>query len=621
MARSDPAGRVVPADAESYFEQSQIVLGIQGRLAADQRQIGQAIERAALADHVLAAQLRAELEAAGKEFDPQHVDLATFTTRIPLNDIHARLLAVQGKLWRAMGSDRLAIRIANPWDPMDLHAPPGPADSSAISVHVMRGEFRSAAINIWHCGDRPTQLRCRVEGLPDGPTPACLSLFSVPWTDTREGRPVAAALEEIRPENGGWQTTVYPGLPSQIWLTIHVAQLPPGDFAATLLVEPPDADAIRVPLNLHVYPFDFPQQATLLLGGWSYTNGRGSYGITAKNEALLRRHLQEHFVNAPWAGGSVLGTFRFRDEGGIKLETAELDQWLDEWPGAKRYHVFVHVATSCGGAEMGTPQFEKNVGTWINAWVRHLRRRGIAANQLALLLRDEPNEAKDTEPIIAWSRAIHAAEPDVIVWEDPTFQDPQSAPAEFWTACDVICPNRVMWLTGSEALREFYPDQQRQGRTLQFYSCSGPARLLDPYSYYRLQAWHCWQIGATGSFFWAFGDDGGASSWNEYAAKRPAFTPVYLDEQSVTPAKQMEAIRESVEDYEYFAMLRDAIARARDRQIASDRLAAAQALLDDRVGEVLASPGVEQIFWHDSKDRSRADGVRVEILKMLAELR
>ena len=152
-----------------------------------------------------------------------------------------------------------------------------------------------------------------------------------------------------------------------------------------------------------------------------------------------------------------------------------------------------------------------------------------------------------------------------MIWEDPTYHDPAKAPSDLFDVSQVLCPNRPMWLVGGDEFARFYLNEQRRGRTLQFYSCSGPARLLDPYSYYRLQAWHCWQIGATGSWFWSFGDNAGSSSWNEYMAVAGPYTPLFLDDNSVVAGKQMEAIRESVEDYEYFVMLRQAIAGPRPR--------------------------------------------------------
>ncbi len=206
-----------------------------------------------------------------------------------------------------------------------------------------------------------------------------------------------------------------------------------------------------------------------VLGGWSYTNS-GGYGLTAQNRSALITHLKERFVNAPWANGSALNSYQFAADGSIALNTKNLDDWLATWSGAQRYQIFVHVPTSIGGAKIGTSAFDKNVATWIRAWVAHLGKQGIRANQLALLLRDEPNESKDVSPIVAWSRALRAAEPEVVIWEDPTYRDPRKAPAPFWEACDVLCPNRVMWLAGGPAFEKFYLDQQAKGATLQFCS-------------------------------------------------------------------------------------------------------------------------------------------------------
>jgi hypothetical protein len=150
--------------------------------------------------------------------------------------------------------------------------------------------------------------------------------------------------------------------------------------------------------------------------------------------------------------------------------------------------------------------------------------------------------------------------------------------------------------------------------------CSGPAKLLDPYSYYRLQAWHSWHVGGTGSFFWAFGDNSGASSWNEYFAKGGPYTPLFLDETTVTAGKQMEAIRESSQDYEYFVMLRKAVEQARAAGRNDAAVDRGQKLLDNAAAEVLAAEGAAELKWHDAKDRGIADRVRIQILETLTAL-
>jgi len=81
--------------------------------------------------------------------------------------------------------------------------------------------------------------------------------------------------------------------------------------------------------------------------------------------------------------------FDARDATKIRLDTAALDRWIDQWPDAKVYLVFLSVAhysgairSSLGGAAIDSPEFQQRVGTWISVWVKHLRSRGIAPNRL-----------------------------------------------------------------------------------------------------------------------------------------------------------------------------------------------------------------------------------------------
>ena len=127
--------------------------------------------------------------------------------------------------------------------------------------------------------------------------------------------------------------------------------------------------------------------------------------------------------------------------------------------------------------------------------------------------------------------------------------------------------------------------------------------------------------GAEGMGYWAFGDSSGASSWNEYAARAGAFTPLFLDRLTVTPAKHMEAIREGVEDYEVLRMLHD---RVEERERAGDRgadVAAARKLLEEgpaRVTGFMTSSSLG--LWKEPKDREAADRVRIEAMDALVRL-
>jgi len=621
-------GRGEPTEAKTLFEQGRILRAVTQRLDLD----GAALKKQILAadlDDAIRSRLTAQAEAAATPPDRLDVD-ASFRAVLPFTPNHAALFRVQAELWRTLGHPPLSAWVPVLWDPLEPIALPEREPSRPVEVHTMRGEYRAAALNLANSTDTPLEVRLRFRDLPQAPSPPYVTVHEVQWTDTSQGVPVAAALPEARRTGDGWTVTVLPGLVRQVWMTWHVTDVPAGEYAGAVEAESPGQPPREVPVRLNVWPFEFPQQTSLCLGGWSYTSHGGGRGITPQNRAAFVEHLRQRFVNAPWATGGVLRSFEFdrHDPKVIRLDTKPLDDWLALWPQAKRYMVFLAVADyggaiqgSLGGAALGSPEFGDRVGTWIKAWVAHLRSKGIRPDQLGLLIHDEPHEGSEIGPLLSWARAIRAAEPEVLIWEDPTYHNPAKAPAELFDACSVLCPNRPMWLSGGEAFAQFYHRQRAAGRELQFYSCSGPARLLDPYAYYRLQAWQCFQEGATGSFFWAFSDNCGASSWNEYFAAAGPFTPLFLDDTSVTAGKHMEAIRESVEDYEYWVMLRAAVARAKAAGRSGAAVVAAEKLLADGARQVLAAEGVNELRWTDAKDRTLADAVRVKVLDALAALR
>jgi len=623
----DPGGKLV-GDPNALFAEWSIRAGVRRRFEADVAGLRQAIGDARLTDESIRKQLLDRLADAERALAaspiPPH---QSFRAVLPFGDAHAALFCIQADLWRSLGRGPLTVSVPPTWNPSALFAPPPDSSFGGIEVHAMRGEYRAAAVNLANSTDRPIPLRVRFDGLPGSPSPGYVTVHDVPWTDTVQGRPVAAALPEARRSGQQWLVKVLPGLTGQVWLTFHVIDLPAGEHAGAIVLDSDGVDPVRVPVRLHVYPMQFPKHTTLHVGGWTYTDRHTSYGVTPQNRKAFLEHMRSHFVNTPWATASVLMQFKFAADGTVELDTHRFDNWIAQWPNAKRYMVFLAIGDYSGshtasfaGAEMGTPEFNRHIGAWISAWVRHLDTKGIAPEQLGLLIHDEPHEGTNVEPLVAWAKAIRAAEPKVLIWEDPTYHNPAKAPPELFEVCDIICPNRPMWLRGGKPFAEFYLAQKAAGRTLQSYSCSGPARLLDPYSYYRLQAWHCWNIGGTGSFFWAFGDNSGASSWNEYQVRSGPYTPLFIDDDTIVAGKQMEAVRESVEDYETFVMLRQAVEKAKAAGRADAAVAEAETLLKTAAAEVLAAPNADQLDLHAPKDRTKADTLRVRLLKSLASL-
>ncbi|MCC6446838.1 MAG: hypothetical protein IT210_25725 [Armatimonadetes bacterium] len=615
----EPFSGQTASDVKAYYKATEVRRCVQRRLLDDIASL-----RPRLANSRLPAkrkeQISAKLDAAEQEAGrlPRLSD-PRFRAVLPLSPLHQRILRVQAALWRSEGSAPLTAWSDGLWEPLShIRKIPYPSKPS-VQVAMMSGEYRAGAFNISNASDQPITLRLRIVGLPGGPNPPYITIHQAEWTDTRSGVPVAAALPPARRAGQDYVIRVPSGLTRQVWLTFHPVSARPGKHRGLIRLVSGKA-RMTVPVALHLYPMRFPERPTLHLGGWDYTDLDAVYDITRRNRSLVLAHLRERFVDTPWATAAVLPPGRYDASGRMIAppDTAPLDRWLRRWPQARQYRVFAAVGDRFDGSPMDTPEFARKVGHWIRFWEIALRKRGIAPSRLALLLVDEPTEAKQDAVIRAWAKAILAARTGIRIWEDPTHADPYAANPEMIAACDILCPNRVMFLSSGDRYRAFFA---RLPQEKAFYSCSGPVRLLDPYTYHRLQAWSCWRQKAKSSYFWAFSDSGGGSSWNEYAARGAAFVPFFLDSASVTPGKHMEAIREGVEDYEYLVMLRQAVDQAGKKERRSPALERARKLLREAPGRVLNAKGIDIFEWHRPKDRSLADRVRIEILEALSGLR
>jgi hypothetical protein len=409
----------------------------------------------------------------------------------------------------------------------------------------------------------------------------------------------------------------------QVYFSFRPAKTSAGTHSGELRVAVEGLPPVAAPVSLRVFDLDFPAEPALHVGGWDYTDTDGQYGVTPANRGALIAHLRERYVDSPWGTAAVMPYGSFGPDGQFTQtpDTARFDTWLQRWPKARRYCVFNAVGNSIDGAKIGTPAFAPRVVTWIRFWVQYLRGKGVRPDQLLLLLVDEPSQPDQEEVILAWAQPIQAAEPEVVIWMDPVHKDPTQAAPEFMATMDVLCPNRPMLLQGGTPFADFYRAQRAAGRRLDFYSCSGPAFLLDPYAYHRLQAWTCFELGAESTFFWAFADTGGGNPWNAYTAKRTAYAPAFVTPDGVTAGKHMEAIRESVEDYEYLTLLRARIAAVEKATPNHAQLPAAKALLAAAPGRVLGAPKATDLGWREPKDRSLADTVRIDIGTQLETLK
>ncbi len=627
----------VITDPQAYVADPavQTLAAIHGRLHTDLRRCREALDKADVSD-ACRARLSAELDAVEGRIEqvPAVQDPAAFKAIFPLNDVHAQVFAVNAAIAEAAGAKTMVAWAADRWEFLTPTQPPprnhrdsrnvsDAQDSERqVSIAAMQGETRSGAFNLTNSTRAPADVRIRIEGLPGGSNPSYVRVHRVEWTDTKESVPVAAALPEVEPEGNSYHISVPAGMTRQVWIRMTPRDVPAGTHRGRIVIERDAGAALELPLTLRVFDVAFPQTPSLHLGGWDYSDRDTMYGLTPENTQPLIEYLRANHVDTPWASSQVLPHGSFDAQGGMvkRPDTAHFDRWVGRWPGARRYAVFALVGDRIGKLARGTSAFDRAVGEWITFWIDHAAGKGIDQEQILLLLVDEPKNVEQAQRTIDWATPIQAATPGVVVFSTPVYQQMDQAPAEFWQVLDTLCPHRPHLLNLGRSFEDFYRGQREAGKALEFYSCSGPAFHLDPYSYYRLQAWTCFDMGAEATSFWAFADTGVGGSWNPYIHERMSYTPLFLGPDSVTPGKHMEAIRESVQDYEYLVMLRDRILEIEGTHPDHPMLTAAKKLLEDACGRVLDAEGAAQPTWTSEKDRAVADRVLVEVGVMLERL-
>ena len=599
-------------DTMELHKEAVMTMHVRQRLKSDLMAVRETVKSVAGNEELERALAGIEKMIPGVQAPP----LEDFRAILPLNDLHKRVFSVQASAWRANGVKPLTLWQKNCWDMLSATEPPL-SGGARIAVVMMKNERRSAAFNISNAGPSPTTLHLSIAGLPGGRNPECISVRDVPFTDTKSGVPVAAALPEAKSDGASYLFQIESGMTRQVWLIFKSKDIPAGEYEGQVVAEP---GALRVPVRLKVCPIALPDQPTLHLGGWDYTDANGMFDVTEENRTALIRHLQDYLVDTPWASSSVMPNGKY-DKDGSMIEPPDAKSfktWIERWPNARHYFVFSCVGEQFAGFGMGTPPFRKAVASWITWWTGQIAKWSVKPEQLGLLLVDEPSSAQQDKLIAEYGKVIREAQPKVIVWEDPNWLDPQQANPEMFAASTILCPQLPMWVSQGKPFADFYAHQREAGRELWFYTCSGPGRLLDPYACQRMQQWFCWEYGAKGSCFWAFGDSSGASSWNEYISTSGAFTPLFLDAKTVTHGKHMEAIREGMQDYEYLRMLHDRVVELQKKGVKGGAVSTAEALLASAAGRVTACvKQANDIKWTEPKDRSIADQVRVEILMAL----
>ena len=493
-------------------------------------------------------------------------DLAKKPTVLPLCDVQRDVWAANAVRLRAHGVVRPAFWTSCRWEnlsPVSL-PPDGSCGDAPVVLDMMRNEVRAETVNVVNPTDAELTCDFSVEGLGED-TP--LDCREVLFTDSKLFRTTASAL---KPGEGARTRFAVPaGVSKQVWISVRRPKGAAGLRTGALVAKLSGGQVLRRPFHVRLRDLDFPERARLHVGGWDYLDWTAGKK-PANGEQVLALH-RDLGVDVPWGAEGVKPRNATFDAEGDLVSGLDFTQW-DHWtkvvrPDARMYAVYLSVRETFHGEKAGTPRFERMVVSYLKAWIAHARDNGLNGRRIALLLVDEPSTKEKQDLIFRWMKPIRAAGiPEFASFEDPQFAEPWNVPAEFWDLCDIICPITDM-VRRNERVIEFWTSLAARGKEVWLYSAHGPSRTFDPISYYRMQAWTAFRIGSkeSATHFWDFAYRG--DSWRAYSQPGTEYCPYYVSPTCVMDAKQSEAIREGVEDYEYLSMLAEKAGREKTADI------------------------------------------------------
>jgi len=240
-----------------------------------------------------------------------------------------------------------------------------------------------------------------------------------------------------------------------------------------------------------------------------------------------------------------------------------------------RYHVNA-VMVPDAKSVVTDPDFERAaLLVWLKGWdafIDELKRPDVT---FYMYIIDEPNDENAYKFVRRWGKAVRAARTKLKVMVTEQTQPQDAAWGDLYGAVDIWCPLFPLFDPENAAKR------QALGETVWAYTalCQGkptPWWHIDhPLLNYRAPAWIAWRYRIRGLLYW-----GGMTYWKQVddpwtdawtygrtkGPKAPAYNgegtlayparPVGYD--GLVPSLRLKALRDAIQDYDYFAILEQA---------------------------------------------------------------
>jgi len=418
-------------------------------------------------------------------------------------------------------------------------------------------------------------------------------------------------------------TTLEAGRNHPIWFTVYVPpEQKPGDYDGHIELT---ADGWRttVPVRVHVWNFTLPKEAHLQTAfGLDVEMIRRYHNLTTTEE--LRQVLDLYLANfathrvAPY-DPSPLDPYRvsFTETNAVMDFTAfdrVCEKWLDEQGfNAIRIHLhglgggtfYERAPGRIGRYEQGSPEYERLLASHGRQLVEHLRAKGWLPKAYVYWF-DEPDK-KDYEFVANTMKRIGRVAPGLtrMLTEQPE--------PELYGFVDLWCP--VVSAVDAKTIAA----RRKEGERFWWYLCCGPhapyiGLFIDhPAVDLRVWAWLSRKWGVTGLLVWQVNYWNSATAFLPPDIQNPWQDPMsyqsgygkkpgeigywgngdgrflYPPNRDVKTDKRKhisgpisslrwEMLREGIEDYEYFILLDEAIAAAKQRGVATNLIRQAEQL-------------------------------------------
>lgn len=365
------------------------------------------------------------------------------------------------------------------------------------------------------------------------------------------------------------------------WIDLDVpAGAKPGEYRGTFRIVSAGGQATNLPVTVTVWDFALPDVPTMQtsfgspfrqLKGYAQKRAKaGKEKEPADWDAVflqVSQMLSEHRIDAT---PNLDLAPRAQPDGSFRIP-ADRIRALREF--VDRFHVNA-VQTPHPRAAVKDPEAEREkLGAWLAAWDKAAAELDRPNVVFYTYLLDEPNDKDAYQYVQKWGRAIRPFKSalKVLVVEQTLTQD--KSWGDLNGAIDIWCPLFCLHDEPTAAAR------RALGETIWTYTalCQGkkksPWWQTDfPLLHYRVPAWIAWRYRMRGLLYW-----GGMSFWNHvddpwtdpktYNLRKQGKGPIFNGEGSlvyparaagcdgIAPSLRLKALRDSIEDYEYLAIL------------------------------------------------------------------